>query len=86
MRGAHPLGTAEGRTCQDTEKKQSSEGHPPGNAEGGTSQDIKKEKASKGTHQLDIVEGGTNQDTKESDQVREPQREGQVGTQQETEW
>jgi len=49
------------------------------------SQDIKKEKVSKGTHQLDIVEGGTNQDTKESDQVREPQREEQVGTQQETE-
>ena len=68
--GTHKLETAEGRTCQDMERNQPSDGHSlPGGHRGRELSGSGVSVTERGAHILGTAEGGTRQDTKESNQA-----------------
>ena len=66
-RSTHVLETAEGGTCQDTEKGQPSEGHSqPGDSREGLVRTQRETDQARDTHELETAVGGTCQDTERS--------------------
>jgi hypothetical protein len=64
VRGTHFLGTTEGGTCQDKERKKPSEEHSlPGDGRVRNFSELERKRQSEGTHFLEMAEGVSYQDT-----------------------